>query len=274
MPSDPIGPSPVHHRHATCIEVSTLITPHHPVRPSDDDDQTGVRAMLSGLPEPDPMPAHLIERISASLAAEQAQRSALVAGRSVLPLLATRRRRPGRFLFALAGAAAAVAMIGVVGSNLLTTNQTTAAGDSAAADLSRDPREASGAPAPSADDKAVAGGSASPASIQIRSSDTRYTLAGFMTQARMLSDATFAPGQGFGASRSVGAIGTESGLTDCLRALGADGAQTVRADLAFYEGQPAVVIVATTGGIPTAYAVGRECSRADAAFLHPPTPLP
>jgi len=47
----------------------------------------------------------------------------------------------------------------------------------------------------------------------------------------------------------------------------------VRADIAFYEGAPAVIIVATTDGIPMAYAVGRECSLADAALLRPATSL-
>jgi hypothetical protein len=44
--------------------------------------------------------------------------------------------------------------------------------------------------------------------------------------------------------------------------------------VAFYEGQPAVIIVTTTNGIPMAYAVGRRCSHADAAVLRPATALP
>ena len=75
-------------------------------------------------------------------------------------------------------------------------------------------------------------------------------------------------------SSSVGPAGTTAGLTECLNAIGATGAQVVRADVAFYEGQPAVIIVATTNGIPMAYAVGRQCSRTDAAVLRPATPLP
>src|SRR5665647_2291795 len=106
-------------RLVTDIEVSTLIAPRKPVGSSPDDDQTGVRALLSGLPEPDPMPAYVVERINASLAAEQAQRAVLASGASVTPLLATKRRRPGRLLFSIAGAAAAVVLIGVLGNNLL-----------------------------------------------------------------------------------------------------------------------------------------------------------
>jgi hypothetical protein len=256
--------------------VSTLITPRNPIGSSpDDDDSTGVRALLSALPEPDPMPAYLVGRISASLAAEQAQRAGVSSGASVTPLLASTRRRPGRLLFAIAGAAAAVVLIGVVGSNLLTTNQSTTASDHAAAVLTSGSREASGATPPTANPKAAAGSASAPASIQIRLSDVRYTQADFVTQARALRGATFDPIQPLApTSARVGSIGTAGGLTGCLSAIGAGGAQLVRADLAFYEGQPAVIIVATTDGVPTAYAVGRGCSRADAALLRQGTPLP
>lgn len=254
--------------------MSTLITPHDPVGPSpDDDDATGVRALLSALPEPGPMPAYLAERISASLAAEQSQR-AVTSGTSVTPLLASTRRRPRRLLFAIAGAAAVV-MIGVVGNNMLTTNQLTASSDSAAGAITSGSREAGGPATQSAKDRAVAGEAQSPASIQIRLSATRYTDADFVTLARVLRDAAFDSTQPLAASPSgVGAIGTAGGIADCLSAIGAGGAQMARADLAFYEGAPAVIIVATTDGIPTAYAVGRECSRTDAALLHPATTLP
>lgn len=255
--------------------MSTLITPRSPVGPSpDDDDATGVRALLSSLPEPGPMPAYLAERISASLAAEQSQRTDLSASTSVTPLIATGRRRPGRLLFAIAGAAAAVVLIGVVGNNLLATNQPTAATDSAAAAITSGSREAGGA-APQAGDKAVAGGDKSPASIQIRLSAIRYTEADFVTQVRVMRDATFDSVQPMATSPAgVGVIGTAAGLSDCLTAIGAGGAQAVRADIAFYEGHPAVIIVATTDGIPTAYVVGRDCSRTDAALLRPATTLP
>jgi hypothetical protein len=255
--------------------VNTLITPHNPVGSSpDDDDQTGVRALLSALPEPDPMPAHLVERITASLAAEQAQR-AVISGTSVTPLLAATRRRPGRLLFAIAGAAAAVVMIGVVGNSLLVSNQSGGASNTAASALSSGAREASPAAPQSGNDKALAGGDLSPASIQIRMSETRYTQADFVTQVRTLQDATFDSPQSMATkSAAVGPIGTAGGLTDCLSAIGASGAQLIRADLAFYEGQPAVIIVATTEGLPTAYVVRRECSRTDAALLRPATALP
>ena len=257
--------------------MNTLIAPRKPVGSSpDDDDQTGVRAMLSALPEPDPMPAYLVERISASLAAEQDQRADAYSGTSVTPMLATMRRRRGRLLFAIAGAAAAVVLIGVAGKGLLGTSQTNGGSDTAASAITSGSREGRAAVPPSANDQsgALAGRASTPASIQIRSSDVRYTEASFVTQARALNDAAFdsvAPKAA--GSLQAGSIGTTGGLTACLKAIGADSAQIVQADLAFYEGQPAVIIVATTDGKPTAYVVGRECSQAHAALLRPATPL-
>ena len=249
-----------------------MIKPHIPMASasSPDDDPTGVRALLSALPEPDPMPDYLVERINASLAAEQAQGS--FSGASVTPLLATRGRRLGRVLFAIAGAAAAVALVSVVGSNLLKVIQP-ATSSGAAAAITSGAREASGATLSGADDKAAA--SSTPPIIEIRLSETRYTQADFVIQARTLRSVALDSSQPKAAeSPGVERLRTAVGLADCLSAIGAGGAQMVRADLAFYEGAPAVIIVADTDGMPMAYAVGRECSLADAAVLRPATPLP
>lgn len=250
------------------MEVSILIAPRNPVGSSPDDDQTGVRALLSGLPEPAPMPAYLVERISASLAAEQAQRAVLASGASVTPLLAT-RRRPRRLLFSLAGAAAAVVLIGVLGTNLVLDNSSGNATSAASSGLSSAARESSGLMPPSSSEKAVPGDALAPASIRIRVSAVRYTQANFVVQTRRLRDLAFDSPQPLATSSSdLGPIGTTSGLNSCLNAIGAGEAQLVQADLAFYEGRPAVIIVATTNGVPTAYAVGRGCSQADASLLH------
>ena len=255
------------------IEVSTLMAPRKPVGSSPDDDETGVRALLSGLPEPDPMPAYLVERISASLAAEQAQRAVPASGASVTPLLATARRRPGRLLFSIAGAAAAVVLIGVLGNNLVRDNSSGDVTSAASSGLASAARESGRVASPSSEDKSVSGNTLAPArapaSLQIRVTNVRYTQATFVAQSRRLRDVAFDSPQPMATDSShIGAIGTTSGLTSCLDAIGAGGAQLVQADLAFYEGQPAVILVATTNGVPTAYAVGRGCSQADASLLH------
>jgi len=81
-------------------------TPTTPDRPEDLDDPTGVRALLAGLPDPGPMPTHLVDRINASIAAEQEARG----GTRVVSL--AERRRPWRRI-GLAAAAAAVAAVAV-----------------------------------------------------------------------------------------------------------------------------------------------------------------
>jgi len=242
---------------------------------SPDGDPTGVRALLSALPEPDPMPAHLVERINVSLAAEQAQRAARTSSRWVTPLLTNARRRPGRLLSAIAGAAAAVALVAVVVGNMLTVNQPTTISGSAAIATTSPAREARGGAPMGANDKAAADRATPPSLVQIRLSGTRYTQVDFVTQAQTLRAARLDPLSPMaGEASDVGPAGTTLGLTECLSAIGAAGAQLVRADVAFYEGQPAVIIIATSDGKPTAYVVGRQCSRADATVLRPATPLP
>jgi len=269
----PDSPAPTVSRHS--IEVSTVITPHNPnvPAPSSDDDPTGVRELLSSLPQPDPMPGYLVERINASLAAEQAQRATSGSAASVTPLLAGPRRRPGRLLFAIAGAAA-VAMFAVVGTNVFKADQSPISG-SAAAPITSSSRAAEGAAPQSLQDKAsgAAAPEATPTLVQIRLSETQYTQADFVTQAlTLLGMDRFQLSAA--ESAYAGPLGTTPGVTDCLSAIGAGGAQLVRADLAFYDGRPAVIIVATTNGVRSAYAVGRQCSRRDATVLRPATPLP
>ncbi len=251
--------------------------PHLPMAsaPSPDEDPTGVRALLSALPEPGPMPAHVVARINASLAAAQTERSATSAGGSVTPLVPGRQRRPGRVLFAAAGAAAAVVLVAVVGGSLFRTIATSDSSTTAAGPITSSSREAEGGASAGAPDKSAVGSPSAPTLIQIRRSQTRYTRADFASQARTLSGTTFGPSQLRAADSQGGlAAGTAAGLTECLAAAGVDGGQIVRADIAFYDGAPAVVIVATRNGIQTAYALGLECSRADAAVLHPATSLP
>lgn len=257
-----------------------MTDPHPRASASPDDDPTGVRALLFGLPEPEPMPDYLVARITASLAAAQAQRAAGLQGDKVAPLVAgpqhlRTRRRPARVLFAIAGVAATMALVAVLGGDLFKTTAPDSA-TSAAADLSSSPREVAGAQPPSvAPNKAAADRATSPPLIQIRESTTLYTQAGFATQARTLQDATFGPTPAGPTEARVtkpqglNLVGKTAGLTACLRAVGVDGAQVVRADLALYDGAPAVIIVATTDGIPTAYALRRDCSPQDAAILHP-----
>ena len=261
--------------------MSTLIT-HHPSDPSRDDDPTGVRDLLSALPQPGPMPGYLVERINASLAAEQAQRAAAPGAASLTPLFAPTRRRAGRIVFAVAGAAAAVALFAVVGSNIFQPGRSTTVSGSAGAPVTARAPAAGGQGLTNAEGKpgqTSRQGASTPSAtlglVQILVSQTQYTRAGFVTQAGQLDRATINQNQPHAQGYAeAGPVATTPGLVDCLNAIGARGAQAARADLSFYEGRPAAIIVVTTNGTRTAYAVGRQCSHADAAVLRPATPLP
>jgi hypothetical protein len=258
-----------------------VITPRQPSGESPEDDPTGVRALLASLPEPEPMPAYLVERISASLAAERANRSPAPAGATVVPLA---RRRPLRTMaFGLAGVAAAAAVVGVVGTSVLNRPQPSSSG--AAASMSTATRatpsapDASSTPGPSVPEKGTQGdgaqGLAAAPPMHIQMSSTRYTRGTFAVQAAAL--ATSGPAQPVrpltGESPGIGPIATPTGLASCLRALGVGRVDDVTADLSSYEGTPAVIIVTVSGSARTAYAVKRSCSTGNRALLHPGVPV-
>jgi hypothetical protein len=220
------------------------------------------------------MPAHLVERINASLAAEQAQRAATTSGASVTSLLAGPRRGPGRLMFAIAGAAAALVLVAMLSTNMFAPPHSATTSGSAAITSSpgESPPAAGGQPPPAAvKAPALADRGTTASVVKIGRSGIRYTQADFATQVLALRRTPWQPMAS--ESPSVGPAGTAAGLTQCLSAIGATQAQLVMADIAFYDGRPAVIIVATTNGMSTAYAVGRQCSRADAAVLRGATPL-
>ena len=242
-----------------------MILPRHPSG-SQDDDPTGVRALLSALPEPEPMPHDLVQRITATLAAEHAAREATSAApaSTVTPFLPSRRRAVSgrRVLAALVGAAAVLAVATMIGTDTLNSsrNSTASSAGSAAAQLA-------------ATSRAEATPTTSP-TVVIQQSATRYTEAGWLTQAGRLSSSRTKGTAPLAEAPSLGPVGTRAGLSDCLAALGESGFTAVTADLASYEGRPAVVIVTWHRSARTAYAVQRTCSRADAGVLHGATPLP
>lgn len=238
------------------------------------------------------MPDHLVERINASLAAEQVQRASTRSSAAATPLLARGRLRRARLRLMLGSAAAAIAIVAVVGTSFFTARQTSTSSTTASV---ANPAEA-GASAAQAPPKAASkaqgqdlsspttpgalntlsprAASAGPPLIQISLSGTRYTPAGFVAQAETLLRSAPGPIQPQLAQPTApGLAGTASGLKECLNALGAGGADVVRADVATYQGEPALIIVATTDGASLAYAVGPQCSRADPAVLRPATPL-
>lgn len=113
-----------------------MTDPTSRTRDDEEHDPTGVRDLLSGLPDPGPMPQDLVRRIEARLEVEQAHRAAPVhplgshADR-VVDLAAERSaRRPGRTLTLLGAAAAGLVVTTVALTQVLgdgTTSSDTAA---------------------------------------------------------------------------------------------------------------------------------------------------
>ena len=249
--------------------------PSPPGQPDPDDDPTGVRALLASLPDPGPMPADLVSRITASIAAEHA------AARTVLPL-----RRPRRPLWRTGGIAAAAAVVlGLGGASLLGSTSpgdlgalfgggadSGAAGAATAARDSLGERAQGGGGSESWPGRSA--GSAGNGPVSVHHSATAYTSRHFAGQAARL---LLSPGEPLlptgPESPAIGPIGTEAGLRSCLSALGADPLADVTADLGTFDGTPAAVLVITTGSASTAYAVRRTCTTGRPAVLAGPTTL-
>jgi len=261
-----------------------VVTQRHtpPGSPDPEDDPTGMRALLSSLPDPGPMPEHLVSRITASLAAEQAGRYA--AGSPHEGEVHELRRTPRRPVWRTAGlAAAAAAVIGIGAGSLLngtapgtigalfggSGNDSSAAGSApASGDTSGG---ASGAGRDSGGAKAESGSSV----VTIHHSAHAYTSADFAQQAGAF---LAAPGDALmplsAESPAIGPIGTETGMLECLSALATEPWQSATTDLATFDGTPAVVVVLTTAAGHTAYAAQRSCSTGHPARLAGPVTLP
>ena len=226
-----------------------------------------VRALLAAAPDPGPMPAELAGRIETVLADEARLRvdpapaRATDPDQAVLVPLARRPQRP-RPLLAVAAVAAAAAVV-VVGASSLRLAQrpdvTALLGGSSS------PVPAASATPDPADEPA----------LHIQLSETAYDAANLPRLARELLASPGAPiGDLAAESPYIGPIATEIGMTACLDALGIPTKEPVHADLAFYEGAPAVVIVASSTDGDTAWVVRRSCTRGDAAVIRGATPVP
>ncbi len=234
-----------------------------------DHDPTGIRDLLSHLPEPGPMPEDLVARITASLAreAEVGPDAAGLRGQ-VLPLDTT--RRPNRRWQVLGVAAAVIGVLGIGG----VVASTMPGGLTAALDLGRG-SDSAGSAAGSAADDATQPESASVGDTVIvmtghpyRSADLGGDAAVLLTgEPEALTPLT-------AESPGVGTIGTEVGARACADALGVPPDAALVVDIATVDDAPAaVVVVADTSG-HTAYAVQRSCSVQAPGVLAGPVPVP
>lgn len=181
----------------------------------EEDDPTGIRDLLRGLPDPGPMPEDLVTRISARLSAEQDLRSA-----GVVDLATERsRRRPGRTVAYLGVAAAGlllttVAVGELAGGGLLGG---TAGLDSAAQVSTRSGGSDSGGGA--AEDRAtVADGGGEDAAAQERDADGAAS-------DQAASDGTAVPVE---LLPPLGEVTLDDYRTTALRAVDADAGESAR----------------------------------------------
>lgn len=244
-------------------------------------DPTGIRALLSGLPDPGPMPPDLVARITASIAQEQSARD----GGSVVPL---RRRSWGWQHLGAAAAAAVVLAVGIPAlltgtgpGDVMASLQGTSSADSASgagaeagkalSNSGATPTEGSAVPGPAQpsgpSDQRVRG---SVAGVALAATGTAYTRAGLATQAAALGT-TF---EASSAAKDAVVPDGEAGLRACLTALGVPDGVQVRGDVATLDGAPAVIALVGGGSSQRVYAVSADCTGEHPTLLAGPLPLP
>jgi hypothetical protein len=246
-------------------------------------DPTGIRALLSSLPDPGPMPADLVSRINATIAAEQSARE----GATVTPL------RPRRWGWQHVGVAAAAAAVLGIGLPALITGtgpgdlmasfggggSADSAGSAAASVESHDDSgyRAGETPGQAPRTQPATGGdirvSTSLGQVSLRASGTAYTAASLATQARAML-LTAQDGAVTAPKAQRGAADTDTGLRACLSAIGVEAWTPVRGDVATLDGAPAVIALVSSDTGQTVYAVSPSCDAAHPGVLAGPLRLP
>jgi hypothetical protein len=256
--------------------VSTPPVPPRGPEDRDADDPTGIRALLSGLGDPGPMPADLVDRINASIAAEQAARGH---GSNVVPM---HRRVPGWQKYGLVAAAVAGLAVGVpallgagpqdVMASLSRSSDQSGAAASSAEKVT--PPIASFTPAaPGSSGTQGAGARATSAvgTVTMLATGTGYTSSELAEQARTTMLGPF-DGSSSGSSttgRATGALDA-AGLRECLTAMGVPAWMPVVGDVATFDGTRAVVAVVSSDTGQDAYAVPTWCDATHARALAGP----
>ena len=255
-----------------------------PVPPADpgvpEHDPTGIRNLLSALPDPGPMPADLVARINASIAAEQSARE----DTTVVPL------RPRRWGWQQVGVAAAAAAVLGIGLPALLTGTgpgdvmaslsggsaaDSASGGAATLESQSDSGSAAAAPVaprtqpPTGGDLRVTG---SLGQVAMGASGTAYTAAALARQAR--TTLTTAQDSAGAPKAYRGAADTDSGLRACLTAIGVQAWMPVRGDVATLDGVPAVIALVSSDTGQTVYAVSPACDATHPTVLAGPLALP
>lgn len=267
----------------------------------DADVDARVRALLAGAPDPGPMPDRVSERIEQALIEAARLRvdpgpllladghpngshgvspsgitgmtdeTGGTGGGTVLAMPSRAERPKPIYLVAAVAAAAAVVVVGASALHVTKRpNGAAAVGDT----------YSSGAPASPSATGPSGSPSAPSAGLHIQLSTTAYASGTLAAQARTLLEHPGEPIRDLAAeSPGIGPIATPIGLEACLEEIGAIDATTpspeaVSADVATFDGRPAVVVVVTRSGASTAWAVERSCTTGAPGLLQGATPVP
>ncbi len=266
--------------------------PHDDTAPVEHD-PTGMRALLSGLPDPEPMPDDLVARISAALAAEAERGDGIGqfwgpsgdesgasptgdagdddrygdAGAQVVPL---HRRRFGMRHLGVAAAAVAVLGLGgyVVGSSLdggvVASLTAGSSADSAAGAADSAKSEARAFVAPEAGSGEVV----------VVMSGVDHSSDRLQVTARELDDGTLDPIADLSAeSPTLGPIATAIGARSCADALGIPADAGILVDVSEVDGASGAVLVVHSAAGRSAWAVDRSCTTGNTGLIRGPVPL-
>ena len=227
-------------------------------------DPTGMRALLASLPEPGPMPDHLVARISAALAAEEQR------GDGIEQLWHLDDDRGLRHL----GVAAAVVGVLGLGGFLVKSVPGDVVASFGTAGGSSDSGAAAEDSAAGAKAQALVGPAAGSGEVVVVMSGVDHTSDRLAVTARELDDGTLDPIADLTAeSPSLGPIATPIGARSCATALGIPTDAGILVDVAEVDGVSAAVLVVHSGDERTAWAVDRSCTTGNTGLIRGPVPL-
>jgi hypothetical protein len=229
-------------------------------------DPTGMRALLSSLPDPGPMPVELETQILARLVELRGEGEPTGLPQppvrdheaDIVPLAAYGKDRPDRprWLAAVAGIAAAAVLGIVVTDGLKGDGWVSSVVGGGSAD------SAGGVAAPSGESKGADAGGAR--RDVFSASGTEYRAATLREQASAL---LVRPGS------TPADTAADPAIDACLSALGVTSGDAPVIDRATYEGRPAYVVVWTRGGRSSVVVTGTSCGTGGTHLVAGPTVL-
>ncbi len=260
-------------------------------------DPTGMRELLGSLPDPGPMPDHLVARITAALQQESRARAGGSGNGDVAPVsgwppppapealtaasglagpgdagdadVVPLRRRRAWVLGAAAAAVVVLGLGGIVVDRLSEGGLVASLGVSQSGDDAGVAESAAGGAAP--ESAAVAEDAA--LGVVVVATGTDYTATSLGGLAAVLpttpgTDAGTALRDDTGAS---GGLAAPSAARSCADGLGIAPAEAVTVDLSTFDGHDAAVVVATAAdGTARAWAVERSCTATDPGVIEGP----